>query len=317
VTVRFYRDRTNGETQEVTTLVDITERKAAEARLAETHKKLLDISRQAGMAEVATGVLHNVGNVLNSVNVSATLVINLIRESQTANLPKLGAMLRERGGDLADFLTNDPRGRKVPAYLISLADDVTAERQSITTELVQLRKNIEHIKEIVAMQQHYAKVSGVTETVAISELVDDALNMIAGGESPRGLKVVCEGDLGLTVTVERHKVLQILVNLFQNAKHACGDSDRVDKRVTVHAARDGDRFRIAVTDNGVGIAPENLTRIFAHGFTTRKDGHGFGLHSGALVAKELGGSLNAYSDGSGQGAVFTLELPVVPTKLTA
>ena len=113
------------------------------------------------------------------------------------------------------------------------------------------------------------------------------------------------------INVEKHKVLQILVNLMRNAKYACDESGRADKRLTVRVANgDGRRPRYRVMDNGVGIPPENLTRIFNHGFTTRKDGHGFGLHSGALAAEEMGGSLQVHSDGLGRGATFMLELPI-------
>jgi signal transduction histidine kinase len=70
---------------------------------------------------------------------------------------------------------------------------------------------------------------------------------------------------------------------------------------------------IIVRDNGVGILPENLTRIFGHGFTTKKDGHGFGLHSGALAAKQMNGALSVQSAGPGKGAAFTLELPIAPS----
>jgi C4-dicarboxylate-specific signal transduction histidine kinase len=121
----------------------------------------------------------------------------------------------------------------------------------------------------------------------------------------------CASDLP-EITVDQHKVLQILVNLIRNAKHACDESDRTDKRITVRAVKDNNRIKISVIDNGVGIFPENLTRIFNYGFTTRKSGHGFGLHSGALLAKEIGGALAGHSDGPGTGAVFILELPLQP-----
>ena len=124
-----------------------------------------------------------------------------------------------------------------------------------------------------------------------------------------GLEVVRDFQADPTINVERHKVLQVLVNLIRNAKYACDDSGRPDKKLTVRIQQTNDRIQLAVIDNGVGIPPENLTRIFAHGFTTRKDGHGFGLHSGALVAKELGGSLSVQSDGPGLGAAFILEIP--------
>ncbi len=306
---RMFIDPTTGVKQSITTLIDITERKLAEATLAETHKHLLAASRQAGMAEVATGVLHNVGNVLNSVNVSATLVMEHVRQSKVASVPKLAALLQEHRANLGEFLTRDPRGQRVAGYLTTLSAELAQEQQTIVEELEGLRKNIEHIKDIVTMQQSYAKVSGVMETVAVTELVEDALRVNASALVRHGLEVVRDYVDRPIVTTERHKVMQILVNLIRNAKDACDAARRPDKRVTVRITADAERVRIAVGDNGVGIPAENLTRIFAHGFTTRREGHGFGLHSGALVARELGGDLNVQSDGAGHGAVFTLALP--------
>jgi signal transduction histidine kinase len=279
------------------------------AALGLAHQKLLETSRLAGMAEVATAVLHNVGNVLNSVNVSATVLIDQARESKVVNLIKIGAMLRDHAGSMTAFLADDPKGRRIPGYLVSLADQVTAERSVTHAELDQLRKNIEHIKEIVAMQQQHAKAPGVAETVLVSELVEDALRMNVGAMAAPGFTWVREFEPGVTTAVERHKVLQVLVNLIQNAKQACEESGRSDPQVILRVTRAGAAVAVGVRDNGVGIAAENLTRIFAHGFTTKKNGHGFGLHSGALAAKELGGSLTAQSAGVGRGATFTLELP--------
>jgi PAS domain S-box-containing protein len=291
---------------------DVTERKRAEAELEDMHKKLLLTSHQAGMAEVATSVLHNVGNVLNSVNVSAGLVTEKMRESKLHNIARLAALLAEHEADLAHFLTEDPRGRQVPAYLRQLAQHLTGEHAEIVREIEALTRNVEHIKEIVAMQQSYARVGGVVERVAVAELVADALQMNAGALERHGVQLVRDQSAPgpLEISVERHKVLQILVNVIRNAKYACDESGRKDKRIAVTVTQVDSRVRIAIADNGVGIAPEYLTRIFSHGFSTRKGGHGFGLHSAALAAKELGGSLHAQSDGPGQGATFILELPL-------
>lgn len=274
------------------------------------HRQLLEVSRQAGMAEVATGVLHNVGNVLNSVNVSANIVVEEVRRSKMDYLSKIGAMLKEHRADLPAFLTEDPKGSQIPDYLPNLAADLVAEQKTIAEELDRLQKNIDHIKEIVSMQQSYAKIFGVAESVAISELVEDALRMNAGALARHEVRVIRDYRDNPTMTVEKHKVLQILVNLIRNAKYACDESHSSEKQIILRVTAETDLVRIAVIDNGVGIPPENLTRIFALGFTTRKDGHGFGLHSGALAAKELGGSLAVHSDGPGQGASFTIELPL-------
>ena len=264
------------------------------------------------MAEVATSVLHNVGNVLNSVNVSATLLLDSAKRSNVSYLGKAVALLNEHIADLAPFLANDPKGRQLPGYLTRVSEELGKEQQRAITELESLRQNIEHIKEIVAMQQNYANVSGVVETVKVTDLVEDALRMNAGALARHEIALAREFSEAPMITVDKHKVLQVLVNGIRNAKYACDESGRKDKQIRINVSRRDQWVCVAVTDNGVGIPEENKTRIFNHGFTTRKDGHGFGLHSGALAASELGGTLTAHSDGVGQGATFTLELPLQP-----
>lgn len=288
---------------------DITAIKEAEAKLDEAHTQLVDASRQAGMAEVATSVLHNVGNVLNSVNVSSSLIAEKMRESKIANINRAVALIRTHESDLGDFLANDPKGKQLPAYLSSLATHLGQEQEEILHEVNSLASNISHIKEIVAMQQNYARTSGVVESLQVTELVEDAIRMNNGAMSRHQVKVVRDFAEVPPISTEKHKVLQILVNLIRNAKYACDDSGRNDKQITLRVACGNERVKISVIDNGIGIPAENLTRIFGHGFTTRKEGHGFGLHSGALAAKEMGGTLVAFSDGTGCGATFTLDLP--------
>ena len=312
--VSLHREEAQLKQETLALAKEIEERKRMELENKRIHRELLETSRQAGMAEVATSVLHNIGNALNSVNVSASLVADNANKSMAPYLGKAVALLNEHAADLGGFLTLDPQGQQLPGYLNKLADQLAREQQTAITELDLLRQNIEHIKDIVAMQQSYAKISGVTEIIKVTDLVEDALRMNVGALARHEVKLVREYADVPPVTVEKHKVLQILVNLIRNAKYACDDSGRPDKvlRIQVSVARAG--VRIAVIDNGVGIPSENLTRIFNHGFTTRKGGHGFGLHSGALAAKELGGSLTVHSDGQGCGATFILELPVQPLK---
>ncbi len=288
---------------------DISARKRAEANLEQVHKQLVAASRQAGMAEIATSVLHNVGNVLNSINVTATVVEERVRKSRTVDLNRLVKLLGDHKTDLGTFLTLDERGRKVPEFLVQLANRLAAEQTSVLAELASLRKNVEHVKDIVAMQQNYAKISGVIESIDVADLIEDSLRMNAGTLARHEVELVREICTVPPIRTDKHKVLQILINLVRNAQFACDESRRTEKQVIVRVNDGGECVRISVIDNGVGIPPENLTRIFNHGFTTRKNGHGFGLHSGALAAKELGGSLIAQSDGCGRGASFTLELP--------
>lgn len=285
-------------------------------RQKEVERQLVEVSRKAGMAEVATSVLHNVGNVLNSVNVSMTLVAETIKRSKSGELERLSALVREHRGDLAGFLTSHPKGRLVPDYLDRLAEYLVEEQAGLLGEIESMRKNIEHIKDIVMMQQNYAKVSGVTEKAKAEDLVEDAFRMNSGALTHHHIEVIRDYSKNVPdIMVDRHKVLQILINLIRNATHACDEAGGNDKQMTVRIRHCHGMVRISVADNGVGIPPQNMTRIFNHGFTTRKSGHGFGLHSGALAAREMGGSLRAHSDGPGRGACFNLELPLQPPSL--
>jgi signal transduction histidine kinase len=283
----------------------------AYGQLAEAQQHLMDLSRQAGMAEVATGVLHNVGNVLNSVNVSATIVANKIRESRVGNVVTLSGMLREHSGELPDFLNHHPKGQRVLPYLEKLGSHLEEEREVMLRELDLLTGHLGHIKEIVATQQNYAKVSGLIDLIELPDLVEDAIRIVEPGLSAHGIQLERDHEAVPPVAVDKHSVLQILLNLLRNAKQAVKDSDLEEKsiRVRIHRWAE-DRVRIVVEDTGVGLPPENLTRIFSHGFTTRRDGHGFGLHSGANAARRMGGALWAESYGLGRGATFTLELPL-------
>ncbi len=308
LSVAVIRDEAGLVIQEIGILEDITSRKHSEEELAKTHRELLDASRKAGMAEVATGVIHNVGNVLNSVNVSATLVANKLRNSKAANIGRVAALLAEHKGDVAGFLTKDPRGLMVPGYLTLLAESLGSEQADLITEIEDLRKNIEHIKEIVAMQQSYGRTSGVIESISVTDIVEDVLRVNSGSLARHDIETIRDFQAKPIVAADKHRIMQILINLVRNAKHACDDSGRPDKKITVRVTSDDRSAKIAITDNGIGVPAENLERIFNHGFTTRKNGHGFGLHSGALAAKDLGGSLHVQSAGTGQGATFILEL---------
>ncbi|HAV63730.1 MAG TPA: hypothetical protein DCY13_15355 [Verrucomicrobiales bacterium] len=288
--------------------LDITEQKLAAEQISRMQRELVEASRMAGMAEVATGVLHNVGNVLNSVNVSATLIVEEIRRSKTASFVKAVRLLREHGDDAGEFLSRDPKGRQLPAFFAALADQLSREQALLGREAQGLQENIEHIKQIVNMQQSYAKVSGAREQLRPQELVEDAWRIARSGLERHQIKVVREYEVVPPLIVDRHLALQILVNLFNNAKHAL--EHRLEgRRLTLRIQGSGNGVRIEVADNGVGIARENLTRIFRLGFTTKANGHGFGLHSGANSARQMGGSLNVRSDGPGMGATFILELP--------
>ena len=291
---------------------DVTERKQAEARLEKAHKELMSASRIAGMAEVATSVLHNVGNVLNSVNVSAAMLRKTLGKPHVKNLGLAIGLLRDNTTNLVSFLTQDPRGQRLPAFLGKLSDTLAQEQETQLRELENLGKDIEHIKEIVSLQQNYATAGGITETLGTGELVEEALRMSETSLDKHGIRLVREFQPAPAIVGDRHKVLQILVNLIRNAQEALSASNQPEKTIllSISPVVGNGHVSIKVCDNGVGITDDNLKRIFQHGFTTKKNGHGFGLHSCANAAKEMGGRLRVDNRHDGMGTAFTLELPV-------
>ena len=279
--------------------------------LQEVHRQLVETARQVGRAEIATNVLHNVGNVLTSVTSSAQLARERLLKMKLENVEKLAALLEEHQEDLPTFLVQDERGRTALPFLSRMGKYLQEERKKIHAMLGDVCRHIEHIGAIVKLQQSYARTpQQLYELVNLKELVEDALSINQAALSRHFVKV----ELSLAdlppVMLEKHKVLMILVNLISNAKYAMDMVREEERLLTMNLTRSDDgRIHIEVRDKGVGIAPEMLTRIFQHGFTTRENGHGFGLHSSALAAQEMGGALRVHSNGVGHGATFTLELP--------
>ena len=297
---------------------DVTSREEAEAALRRSER---EIALQSGRAQVATDVLHNVGNVLNSVNVAATLVNDRLRKSEAPTLKMASDLLLEHGEDLERFLTDDDRGRRLPEFLAQLAEVLAEEQQAVRNELDGLLGSVEHIRQVISMQQVYGQESSLLEEIRPVDIVEQALSISAHSFTRHEISVSREFEAIGSIPLERHKILQILVNIISNAKHSV-IAQRPDRpHVTVRLFRtehsDGDRFSISVTDNGVGIATADLDKIFRHGFTTKSDGHGFGLHSAVNLAQSMGGRLAVSSEGPGQGATFTLELPMSRVEVTS
>ena len=298
---------------------DVTKNRELEDALDQARKELVDSSRKAGMAEVANGVIHNVGNVLNSLNVSASVISTGLRQSKAASLAKIAGLLREQGDRLPAFLAQDPKGKRIPEFIQSLARHAVDERNRLLLEVTALQKNIDHIKEIVSMQQAYATTAGLVEPLDPRALMEDALRINADSLHRHQVEVRQDFHPVPGIFAEKAKVLQILVNFIRNAQHACDEANPSRKQIVLQldTTPERDRVRLTVQDNGIGIPAENLTRIFGHGFTTRANGHGFGLHSAANAAREMKGVIKVHSAGPGQGASFTLELPAAAPATTS
>ena len=284
---------------------EITERKRLENALVES-------SRLAGMAEVATDVLHNVGNVLNSINVSAQLMREQLDGSRLHTLHRVADLLAPHIATPENFYTGDERAAKLPGIIVELSKRLRSERTEFGSELATLSDNIEHVKDVVSAQQSFARTNGVIETLRPADVVEGAIRINLSSIERHRVTIHRQIEPDIELCTDRHSILQILVNLVSNAVNAVKPLDLSRRRITIRVVTADSRIRFEVEDSGIGIAPENLTRVFQHGFTTREDGHGFGLHSGAVAAQRMKGSLVAHSDGPDTGATFVLELPFAP-----
>ena len=288
----------------------IEDHKKTEVERAKLHRNLMDASRRAGMADVASEVLHNVGNVLNSINVSATVIQNSLRESLLPKLALANRRFAQHEGDYGHYLKNDEKGKHFPAALDYMTDALVSDRNAHLNEAEQLIKNISHMRYVIQRQLSLSRSDGLIETFCLCELIDESVSINNSKANRFGAFVKVDCPATLNLVTDRHKLQQILINLISNALDAVAENRVNSGRVEVLVNRKFETVEITVSDNGIGIPAENLADVFQQGFTTKEHGHGFGLHSCAMTAQVLGGILNVTSKGPGQGASFQLVIPL-------
>lgn len=291
---------------------EITERKRIESKAAALNSQLVVAARRAGMTDIATSVLHNIGNVLNSINTSIGIIQETLKKSEIKNLSKLRDILNPYQENPAEFFTKDKRADNVIKYIILTATNWETDEKGIIDEVKSLEKNILHIKNIITMQQSLSSAIGVLEQTNVEDLIIDALSLNKTAYERGAIEIEKDFSPLKKVTIDRVKLLQIIVNLIKNSIDSLLESSNENKKLIIRTEDVDHQFKITITDNGKGILPENMKKIFSYGFTTKKNGHGFGLHTSALSAQEMGGNLNVQSDGLQKGATFILILPYEP-----
>ena len=276
--------------------------------LRETQKMLTDTAHRAGMAEIATGILHNIGNILNSVKVSSQILKEKVKSSKVNNLQKVLTLMEEHTDDLGKFITSNEKGKMLPPYLLKVGTALKTEQDNSLEELSTLHKGINHIEEIIAVQQSYAGVSGLIEKVKLSKMMDDVLKMHSEIFRKYKIKIIKKYSKTKPILIEKGKFIQVLVNLLKNAKESLETKDEKNRIISINISEDDQHQIIEIIDNGPGISKENLTKIFSYGFSTKKNGKGFGLHTSALAMTEMKGKLLAKS--KGKGAKFVMFVPI-------
>lgn len=292
--------------------LEVAERRRVERELVDANALTYEISHRAGMAEVATSVLHNIGNVLNSANVSVLLLYEQQKITSLKDFPLAIGLMTAHRHDLARYLLEDPQGRQLPEYLTLLAEVWRSEYTSSIKEIEQLMLSMQHIKEIVTRQQSLSGQGGLKVRMNIKEVLDDALSLLAVQLKEADIEVTCQVSNELWWSGDRIKLTQIILNLLMNGQQAIMASvERNIRRLQIQVSQSNDHtLRFDVIDNGIGMSDETLNRLFSYGFTTKENGHGLGLHASALAAREMGGTLSAQSDGIYLGSTFSLSLPI-------
>ncbi|MCB1044485.1 MAG: hypothetical protein KDC35_16200 [Acidobacteria bacterium] len=281
--------------------------------LLETQNQLIDAAHTAGMAEVATQVLHNVGNAMNSINVSGQVLQQHTDQLQGDYLSKLVALLNENENHLADFFKSE-KGQKILTSLTAYSKALNRTKRSLTGELLELRQRVDHVNDIIHAQQATATGGRLYERVSVSELITQAVKILEANLIDEDVNIIrTEADAPL-VQLEKGKFLQVLVNVIKNACESYQRSGALNPRIhislgTASRNRETQLVVITIRDYGPGIDTQALEQIFAHGFTTKPEGYGFGLHFCANAMADLKGDISVFSAGPHKGAEFTLILP--------
>ena len=274
--------------------------------LEDTKDELVEQAHKAGMSDIAAGVLHNVGNLLNSVNTSASLIDETLQQSKISKLEQANSLLREHIDHFDEYLASDGNSKNLLNYYLLLEDPLKAEHQNIRKQTSRLIDKINLINEVISAQQTYAGASQYTDVTSLTEMIDSALALQAGSIEKHGLIVEKDFQATGTIIAQRSKLIHVLVNIFKNAKEAMENNPINEKKILIKTWEDHRQIYLSISDNGPGIDPDYLDKIFTQGFTTKKNGHGFGLHSCANYISEMGGKIKVSNKENETGATFTI-----------
>lgn len=277
---------------------------------SELNKKLGQLAYQAGIGQVATGVLHNVGNILNSINIGTQNLAEMVKDSKIPQLLKANALLRANLHQLQNFVETHPSGQLLPEYYQRVGRFLAHDNKNMITELNELQAHINLVKELIATQQDYAKLDLSRKRLNLAGLIDDAITIELLSLQKHDVTVKKDYKISPRIFADNSKILHVFLNLIKNAKEAMIASARKERilEIDIEATENGGCL-VIIRDNGVGVSQSKLQQMFQYGFTTKLEGHGFGLYTSLRAMQELGGAISAHSEGPGQGTEFRLTFP--------
>lgn len=284
----------------------------ANHELQATQEHLVKAAHLAGMAEISADVIHNLGNGLNSVNVAGALIKEHCEKLPVTKLRRVIGLMEANQQELADFLSQDERGRKVMPFLKNNLAALDRGRERLENEVDGLVEKTRAMNKIIFAQQALTENRDQYEDVGIIDMVEQVLVLQEESLREHHIRLVTDFEDRPTVRVHKTKFLRALGNLVKNAWESTMMRNPDDKEVRIHTFQpDPAWVRLEIIDNGTGIPAEDITRVFHQGYSTKPHGHGFSLHYCGNVISEMKGRITVQSQGVGKGATFRVDLPVV------
>ncbi len=283
------------------------------------HQRLAEEVRKAGIAEMTTGVLHNIGNILTTVSTSTNELRTILTRSKMEQFAMVNKMLDDERGHIPRFFQEDPKGKLIPEFLTKVARQFERESQAVYLETEKLLDKVALMAQAVSMEQSYVSSFDRKEQVDLTELMDNALSMLESSLKKRNIQVMRSYDTTPLCNLETVKLVHVITNLINNAADALNQKGpNAEGRwiKVVVRPRNGEYNEIQIIDNGCGISRANMARLFEFGFTTKSTGHGFGLHSCRVTMKEMGGDITIESEGEGKGSTMTLTVPITSSRVS-
>lgn len=274
-----------------------------------TQLRVIELAHRAGMADAAAVVLHNVGNLLNSVTVGAARMTETASALPVQALGQAAALIDEHRHDLADFLANDAKGKRLPSLLSEIEAVLRADVADLVEDAQTVQLQARQIADVVRAQKEHVDHDRLSENADPVQLVRTCARLYAEDMRSEGVDLEVRTTTLPQVRVQRNKLFQVLGNLLRNAADALSDADGAARRILVSFREEPKHVAVVVTDSGPGV-PETLRdRLFEFGFSTKASGAGVGLHSSANFMTEMGGSLSLSPQVPGEGATFVVRLP--------
>ncbi|MDJ0835615.1 MAG: AAA family ATPase [Acidobacteriota bacterium] len=281
-------------------------------QLEQARDELVEKARLAGMADIAINVLHNLGNVLNSVVISSQAIHRNLVCTRAKGLDRAGKLMKTLV--IEDIRRQNPRADKLVRYFTTIGEVLKQEREDGLGHVRRIEERVEDIRDVIAAQERYVSGGRQAETLPLSRILDEAVGISEGVLSRHDVRVKPIVESDPVVPVQRIKLIHALINLIENAVEAMDDIPKEERTLSVHIGEENGKAVMRFIDRGTGIPGELIEKIFSHGFTTHEKGKGFGLHTCANALAEMGGRVWAESGGVGLGATFVVTLPIVITK---